>query len=121
MGEVNQMPASNNKDDHTWMMILHLSQLANFVIPFAGLVLPIVIWHLKKDEIEGLDEHGKAVFNWMISALIFGFISAILLLVFVGFFCFIILGLLTVIFPVIGGIKASSGILWKYPLSLKIF
>ena len=29
-----------------------------------------------------------------------------------------VLGLLAVVFPIVGGLKASSGEAWKYPLSI---
>jgi uncharacterized protein len=32
---------------------------------------------------------------------------------------FVILGVLSVIFPIIGGIKANQGEVWEYPLSFK--
>ena len=52
-------------------MFLHLSQLLNMVIPLAGVVVPIVIWQMKKDETPALDAHGKMVVNWLISSLIY--------------------------------------------------
>jgi uncharacterized protein len=32
-----------------------------------------------------------------------------------------LLTLLCVAFPIVGGIKANNGILWKYPLSIPFF
>jgi len=42
-------------------MFLHFSLLAGYVVPIAGLIAPIIIWQLKKNELPGLDEHGKVV------------------------------------------------------------
>ena len=39
-----------------WGLFLHLSLLAGFLVPLGGLVVPIVIWQMKKQEIPGLDE-----------------------------------------------------------------
>ncbi|MBK7707334.1 MAG: DUF4870 domain-containing protein [Acidobacteria bacterium] len=100
-------------------MFLHLSQLANIVLPPAGLVLPIVLWQVKKDEMPGLDRHGKMVVNWMISSLIYFFVSGILVFVIVGFFLRLALALLSVIFPIVGAVKANNGELWEYPLTIK--
>jgi len=33
----------------------------------------------------------------------------------------VVLGALTVIFPIIGAMKCNEGTLWKYPLSIKFF
>ncbi|MDO9215123.1 MAG: DUF4870 domain-containing protein [Methylococcales bacterium] len=103
-----------------WAMFLHLSQLAGYVIPLFGLIAPIVIWQTKKDEYPILDEHGKAVVNWIISELIYGVICSILLFVVIGFPLLLILGILAVVFPIIGGIKANNGELWHYPMTINI-
>lgn len=101
-----------------WAMFLHLSQLANFLIPFGGIVAPIVIWQLKKDVLSGIDEHGKVVVNWLISALIYGVGAFILSFILIGIPLLIALALVGLVFPIVGGIKASNGELWVYPLSI---
>lgn len=101
-----------------WAMILHLSQLANCIIPLSGVVAPIVIWQVKKAEMPELDEHGKIVVNWLISALIYSIVCLVLALFVIGIFGYLALGVLAVVFPIIGGIKASSGEVWKYPLTI---
>ena len=100
-------------------MFLHLSQLLNFIIPFGGVVAPIVIWQVKKDEMPALDAHGKMVANWLISCLIYFAVSFVLAFVLIGFLGFIALGIMGVVFPIIGGIKANNGELWEYPLTIK--
>ena len=100
-------------------MFLHLSQLLNFVIPFGGVIAPILIWQLKKDEIPALDAHGKMVTNWMISALIYGVVSGILCIVLIGFLGLAALAITGIVFPIIGAIKANNGEFWEYPLTIK--
>lgn len=108
----------HSDDERTWGMWLHLSQLANFVVPMAGLVAPIAIWQLKKDQLPVLDSHGKNAVNWMISSAIYAFIGVLLMLVFVGFFVLLALACCGVVFPIIAGIKANNGEVWKYPLTI---
>jgi len=103
-----------------WAMFLHLSQLAGYIIPLVGLIAPIVIWQMKKDEYPILDEHGKAVVNWIISELIYGAICFVLVFIVIGFPMLMVLGILAVIFPIIGGIKANNGELWHYPMAINI-
>ena len=102
-----------------WALFLHLSLLAGFVVPILGLVAPIVIWQLKKAELPGLDVHGKIVMNWIISLILYGVISALLIMVLVGIPLLIALGIVCVVFPIIGGIKANNGEVWVYPLSFQ--
>jgi uncharacterized Tic20 family protein len=109
---------SEDRDYRMWAMILHFSQLANFVAPMAGIVAPIVIWQIKKGQYPGIDEHGKMVVNWMLSALVYGIISFLLFFFLIGIPMMFILGILAVVFPIIGGIKANQGEFWKYPLTI---
>ncbi len=100
-------------------LFLHLSQLMNFVLPPAGIIVPIVLWQVKKDEMPALDAHGKMITNWMISSLIYAAISFVLLFVLVGILGFIALAIMGLVFPIIGAIKANNGEFWEYPLTIK--
>jgi uncharacterized protein len=109
------------KDDHQtrqWAFILHISVLGGFVMPFAGLIAPIVIWQLKKDELPGIDAHGKNAVNWIISAMIYAVVCVLLVFVIIGIPMLMTLGAAGVAFPIIAAIKANHGELWKYPLSI---
>lgn len=103
---------------NSWAMFLHLSVLAGFVVPIAGLLAPLLIWQLKKDQYPELDAHGKVVMNWIISLIIYTVISGMLVFVVVGLFLLSVLMIISILFPIIGGIKANEGKLWTYPLSI---
>jgi uncharacterized protein len=104
-----------------WAMILHLSQLASFLVPLSGLVLPIVIWQIKKTDLPGIDAHGKIVVNWIISEFIYVLVSGLLCFVLIGVPMVFVVLALGIIFPIIGGVKANNGEVWKYPLSIPFF
>jgi len=104
-----------------WATLLHLSLLAGLIIPFGGLVVPVVIYLVKKDDVPGLQPHWHVVVNWLLSAIIYAVISFILMLVLIGFVLIWALGLLALIFPIIGAIKANDGEVWEYPLSIRFF
>ena len=108
-------------EEKTFLMLMHLSLLAGFIIPFAGIVLPIVMWVLHKDKFKTIDNHGKVILNWLISALIYLIVGGILTVVLVGTFILFVLGIIAIVFPIIGAIKASKGELWAYPLTIKFF
>ncbi|MEM1090192.1 MAG: DUF4870 domain-containing protein [Pseudomonadota bacterium] len=102
-----------------WGMFIHFGILAGFVVPFAGLVVPIVLWQMKKDELPRVDAHGKVVVNWMLSSLIYGLVCGVLTLILIGALGFLALGIATVIFAIVGGIKANDGEIWEYPASIR--
>ncbi len=103
-----------------WAMLIHLSTLLGYAAPVIGLVVPILIWQLKKDEFPELDPHGKMVLNFIISMFIYSIVCAVLACVAIGILLYIPLAIVGIVFPIIGGIKANDGELWEYPLTLKL-
>ncbi len=114
-------PTEQQKQTQNWALAMHLSLLAGFVVPLAGLIAPIVIYLLKKDSLPGLVDHGHVVFNWLVSVIVYGLIGALLTVVVIGIPILLALGLVSLIFPIIGAIKASDGVVWRYPLSIQVF
>ena len=100
-------------------MFVHLAGLINtFAFPF-GILATVILWQINKDKMLGLDAHGKMAVNWAISAIIYVIISVILSIVLIGIPMLIALGIVGIVFPIIGGIKANNGELWEYPLTIK--
>lgn len=106
-------------DERQWAMFVHLALLAGLVVPLAGFVLPIVLWQMKKGEMPGIDAHGREVTNWMISSLIYWVVCAALAFVLIGIPLLIALVVVSFVFPIIGGLKANDGVLWRYPLTIR--
>lgn len=102
----------------TFCMLMHLSQFAGFIIPLGGYVLPIIMWAVHKDKSVVIDQHGKNILNWMITFFIYICISCVLILLVVGIFSLVILSVLTIIFTIIGAIKAANKELYRYPLTI---
>ena len=119
--EYERSPRLRKKKVREWCMLVHLSLLAGHMVPLAGLIAPIVIWQVKKDEMPEIDEHGKNAINWLISFVIYMAISAVLVLVIVGIVLLIVVGILGIVFPIIAGLKANEGKVWKYPLAIPFF
>lgn len=107
-------------EEKTWCMLLHLSQLLIFAGGIGG-AAPIIMWAISKDDSRAANRHGMVILNWYISALIYGVVSGLLCFIVVGFPMVLALAGLTVIFPIIGAMKANEGTLWNYPLSIKFF
>jgi uncharacterized Tic20 family protein len=113
--------ADSDSQTRTWAMAIHLSQFAGHVAPLAGLVVPIVLWQVKKNELPGVDAHGRNVANWILSELIYVAVSVLLCFAFIGVPLLLALGIVSIVFPILGGIKASNGEVWRYPLSIQFF
>ena len=113
--------AMDHPDDRTWGMAIHLSQLAGLVVPVLGWVVPIVIWQVMKDKSRILDAHGRVVTNWLLSQLIYFVVALLLTLVLIGWLILVALLVVSILFPILGGLKAQNGEVWRYPLSIPFF
>lgn len=108
------------KEDKNLLVLLHLSQLLDLITGIGGLLVPLIIWSVKKDEIFGLDHHGKAILNFQISMILYSLLAfPLLLLVGLGILVWVIVGLLCLIYPVINALRASSGQEPFYLLSIQ--
>ncbi len=106
-------------EERQWALICHLSALCGYIIPFGNIIAPIVIWSMKKDEMPMVDEHGKEVINFQISITIWIIVSGIFIVLLIGIPVLIALIMLQLVFVIIGAIKADSGILYRYPLTIR--
>lgn len=105
--------------DRGFNVLLHLSQYCSLVVPFSGIVVPILLWSTYKENDPIVDQHGKNIINWAITSSIYLIASIILLFVFVGVFLIFIVIVLYFIFPIIGAIKADADEVWEYPMTIR--
>lgn len=109
-----------SSDDRTWGILTHISGLAGMFIPFGNILAPLIIWLIKKEESQFVDESGKEVLNFQISWSIWLFIVGLTMLVGIGIFLFPIIALAWLILVVLGTIKASNEEVYDYPLTLDL-
>lgn len=107
------------KQDNQLLVITHLSQLITLVTGFGSLIVPLILWVTQKEKVYQMDEHGKNIINFQLSLIVYCLICVPLILLFgLGLLGFAVLGIISVVFPVINAIKASKGETPTYPLSL---
>lgn len=106
-------------DPKLWCTLMHASQLLTWT--GVGIVAPIVMWIVGKDESKEVNQHGYVILNWLLSSLIYVVVAFILSFLGIGILMFIVLGVLHIAFPIIGALKATGGKLWRYPLSINFF
>lgn len=102
--------------ENTYLMLMHLSQFASWLIPFVGIIIPILMWTTNKDNNAEVDKHGKNILNFNISYAIY---SAALTIIIIGIPLLIVLFAIYVVVLVIAAIKANNGEYWEYPLTIK--
>ncbi len=105
-----------------WAMWCHLGALSGFIgIPFGNILVPAVIWLTKRDSHPFIDENGRESLNFQVTMLIYFVIAAILCLVFVGFLLLPVLFLGGIIFSIVAAIRASDGVPYRYPFTIRLF
>lgn len=76
VNETTQTADNNNG----YCSLMHLSQFSNFLFPGLGLIIPIVMWAIRKNESKFADVNGKIIFNWKISSFIYTSVLVILVI-----------------------------------------
>ncbi|NVJ61189.1 MAG: DUF4870 domain-containing protein [Gammaproteobacteria bacterium] len=109
------------ENERQYAMFCHLGALAGLVgIPLAGIIVPLVLWLLKKDESAYIDYHGKEALNFNITVtlamILFFFMSIIL----IGIPLLIATAIFWLVVTIIAGVKANDGVKYRYPISLRL-
>jgi uncharacterized Tic20 family protein len=106
-------------EDRTMAALTHLSGLAGYLVPLGGVVVPIIIWMVKKDVplIAAIARQAVilnvAVFLAICMSAIL-WITLILIPAVILFWC--VLGLAAIALPIMGAVKANDGVYYKYPV-----
>ena len=108
------VPAASG-DDKLWAVLCHLSVLFG-----VGLLLPLVVWLVKKDESPVVAAHAREAMNFHISLYLYGFISAVLIFFCIGYFLLLGLALFGLICAILAAMEASKGGFFRYPLTIPI-
>ncbi len=117
---VPELPPLTNEIKN-WGMLCHLSALLGFVPPFIGVVLgPLAIWLIKGKEHPFIDANGRESLNFQISMLIYAALLSVTLCIGIGFFLLPALWVVDVILIVVAAVKASSGAVYRYPLTIRL-
>ena len=107
-------------NEKQWVIFCHAGALVGFVIPFGNLIIPAIIWTLKKQESEWIDDQGKESLNFQISMTIYIFAAILLTFLLIGLPLLILLGVANLALIVIAIIKSDKGERYRYPFTLRL-
>jgi len=117
------MEQMSEKDVRLWCTLCHASALLGWVFSggLASLIAPLIIWLVQRDKHPAIDEHGKESVNFQISVLIYLLCCIPLLCVFyLGAVLAVIIGITELILVIVASIKANSGEMYRYPLTIRL-
>ena len=101
--------------DKIWSMLSHLSALLG-----VGFVLPLVVYLAMRKESEYVATNAREALNFHISVLIYAVCCIPLVFIMVGVPLLLVLGLGSLVLAIIATIKASDGLCYRYPLTLRL-
>ena len=113
-------PRDPEKDSRMWGMFCHLAAFVGLLgVPLGCILGPLVVWLIKKEDYPFVDQQGKESINFQISMTIYMFVSAVLIIVIIGFLLLAALIILDVVMVILAAIKANEGKSFRYPLTIR--
>lgn len=108
------MHEEGRRFDGTLVAVSYISTLVTL------LIVPILIWVLKRDEGGETEQGLRDVMNYGISYSIYLAISSLLMFVLIGFVTTPIIGIALIVFSIYAAVKAAGGERWKPPFTLNL-
>jgi len=106
-------------EERSLAALTHLSGLAGYIIPLGGVLVPIIIWIVKKESTVVSSIAKQAVLLNVVIFLLVGAVSILwltIILIPLVILAYIVLGLAAIALPIVGAIKASDGTYYRYPV-----
>lgn len=95
-----------------WVLLCHLS-----IFLGVALILPLIVFLVKKQDDPVTAEHAKEALNFHISIFIY---CIVLTITMIGVFLVPVVAIAALILAIIAAVKASNGELYRYPLTLRL-
>jgi uncharacterized Tic20 family protein len=112
--------ATPSKSERQWAMACHLIALTGYLIPIAGIVAPLILWLMKREDGAFINEQGRESVNFQITILIYFVISIILIPALgVGVFLLGVVVVFDFVCILIAAVKASEGTAFQYPACIR--
>lgn len=106
------LPPKNN--DKLWIVLCHLSVFFGFAI-----LLPLIVFLVKKDESAAVAFHAKEALNFHISVFIYGLCCILLIFMIIGLPMLIVLGMAVLILSIVAAVRGADGHEYRYPLTIR--
>jgi hypothetical protein len=117
-------PVSPTEHERSLGALAHLLTLTGFIIPLGGLIAPLIVYLVKKDESSFVAAQALEAINFQITLFIATLICIALIVTIIGI-PLALLGLLTlviadVVLVILAAVKVSDGKGFRYPCCIRI-
>jgi len=114
------MDSELSKDERMWGMLCHLGALAGFAFPLGNVIVPLVIWMIKKEEMPFVEDQGRESLNFQITVAIAMAGCFILSFVGIGVLLMPVVGIGALVLVIIAATRANDGERYRYPWALRL-
>ena len=121
-GQLGQLGAGSRlspADERLWGGAAHWSAFLAMLVAMAFLG-PLLVLLVKGNDSPYVRRQAAESLNFQLTILIAGLVSGVLVLVGIGLLLLPLVGLVWLVFTIIGSIKASAGEEYRYPLTLRL-
>jgi uncharacterized Tic20 family protein len=109
-----------SSDDRTWGVLTHASAFSGLFVPFGNILGPLIVWLIKKEESQFVDENGKQALNFQITWTILLLVAGLSIFLGIGLLLVPVIGLVWLILVVIATVRASEETVYDYPLTIDL-
>ncbi len=103
-----------------WSMICHLAGLSLYIgIPLGNVLVPLLIWLLKRKSDPVLQEQGKEAVNFNLSVTVYALVAGLLCYILIGFVLLPLVLIGHILLVIRAGLRANKGESVRYPLTLR--
>lgn len=107
-------------EEKTFANLLYASALICVFAPLVGILLPLVLWILKKDYSAYVDRVGKEVLNFVISFTIYGAIAGALVMILVGVILLPLVSITFIVLGILGLWHSTKSRFYRYPMIFRL-
>jgi uncharacterized Tic20 family protein len=101
--------------DKLWIVLSHLSPFLG-----VGLILPLIIWLVKKDDSPIVAGNALEALNFHLSVFLYLLAAWLLAFVLIGFVLLPLVGVVSIILAIVGAVKSAGGEPYRYPFTLRL-
>jgi uncharacterized Tic20 family protein len=112
--------SENSKSTLNWAMLCHLGGLATYIgIPLGNILVPLIIWLLKKNSDPAVNVEGREALNFNISVTVYAVIAGLMCYILIGFIVLPLVLIAHIVLVIRAALKANKGESVHYPFTLR--
>lgn len=102
-------------DEKLWIVLSHLSVLFG-----VGLLLPLIVYLVKKDDSAAVAYHAREALNFHLSLLLYSIVCGMLVFVIIGIPLLFALAVSAFILAIVAAVKGADNVQYRYPFTLRL-